>query len=69
MDVAPEGVAKSISGSLFPEGDRFNRRGHRPRMPTTIPPTLQGLHNPNEMQPLQGWWVISVFPVGGAHGY
>jgi len=38
-------------------------------MPTTIRPTLQGLHNPNEMQPLQGWSSISIATVGDAHGY
>jgi hypothetical protein len=31
-------------------------------MATTIRPTLQGLHNPNEMQPLQGWWSIQSLP-------
>ena len=36
--------------------------GTAPGMATTIRPTLQGLHNPNEMHPLQGWSSIRSLP-------
>jgi hypothetical protein len=48
--------------SLFPEGDKFNSRGHRPRMTTTLDQPCKGLNNPNEMQPLQGWSSIRSLP-------
>jgi len=41
--------------ALFHEGDKFNRRGQRPRVATTTRPTLKGLHKLIKIQPLQGW--------------
>ena len=40
--------------ALFHEGDKFNRRGQRPRVATTTRPTLKGLHKLIKIQPLQG---------------
>ena len=51
-----EAVSKlNASCDLVPGGDKFNSRGQRPRVTDTLRRTLKGLHNPSEMQPLQGW--------------
>ena len=48
--------------SLFPEGDKFNSRGHPPGCQQPFDQPCKGLHNPNEMQPLQGCPTIRSLP-------
>ena len=54
--------------SLFPEGDKFNSRGHRPRMPTTIDQPCKGCITPWDAT-LAGLVVDPISTGGGAPGY